>query len=81
MIRFKVTEPCPVKMAVADAVVVHSGGGEPYDGDYTIIPKAEVQTVLPTQGKIMQRDVTVAKIPYYETSNPTGDTIYIASEV
>ena len=28
MIRFKVTEPCAVKMTVADAVVVETGGGD-----------------------------------------------------
>lgn len=40
MIRFKVTEPCPVKMAVADAVVVHSGGGGSY-----VLPAATGETL------------------------------------
>lgn len=40
MIRFKVTEPCPVKMAVADAVVVQSGGGGSY-----VLPAATGETL------------------------------------
>lgn len=55
--------------------------GTPYEGDYVVIPKADAATVLPTKDKTMQDDVTVQKIPYYETANPTGDTVYIASEV
>ena len=50
-------------------------------GEYTVIPKANAPTVLETAGKTLNKDVTVTKIPYYETSNPTGDTVYIASEV
>ena len=55
--------------------------GTPYEGEYTVIPKANAPTVLETAGKTLNKDVTVTKIPYYETSNPTGDTVYIASEV
>ena len=47
MIQFKVAEPCPVKMAVADAVVVHSGGGylTPYLGAYEVTPDIAAQTL------------------------------------
>ena len=55
--------------------------GKLYEGDYVVIPKADAATVLPTRDRLMQDDVTVQKIPYYETANPTGDTVYIASEV
>lgn len=53
----------------------------PYTGDYTVTPLAHEQTVLRTKGKAMTDDVTVLEVPYYEISNPTGDTVYIASEV
>ena len=53
----------------------------PYTGDYVVTPLAHEQTVLRTKGKAMTDDVTVLEVPYYEISNPTGDTVYIASEV
>lgn len=52
-----------------------------YTGEYVVIPKAHEETVLETKDKTMADDVTVRKVPYYETSNQTGTTIYIASEV
>ena len=64
-----------------DNVKIVDTGGKPYEGEYTVIPKANAPTVLETAGKTLNKDVTVTKIPYYETSNPTGDTVYIASEV
>ena len=56
-------------------------GGEPYIGEYTIIPKVEAQT-MPTKGKVMSDDVTVKKIPYFDVSNNSGgSTVYIGNEV
>lgn len=53
---------------------------DPYEGDYTVTPKVASQ-MLGTKGKVMADDVTVLAIPYYDTSNPYGTTIYIGSEV
>lgn len=59
-----------------------SGSGDVYTGDYTVIPKADEQTILATSGKLMAGDVTVTEVPYYETSNLSGgNTVYIAEEV
>lgn len=52
-----------------------------YDGTCVIIPLADAETVMPTKGKFMPDDVTVKKVPYFETSNESGYTVYIASEV
>lgn len=52
-----------------------------YQGDYQATPRAENEVVLPTQGYLMAEDVVVLKVPYYETSNLSGETVYIASEV
>lgn len=52
-----------------------------YDGEYTVIPKADREQVLPTSGKRMADDVSVTKIPYYQASNVSGDTVYIGMEV
>lgn len=56
-------------------------GAEPYGGEYVVIPKANENQVLLTQNKILSENVTVTKVPYFETSNIYGDTVYIASEV
>lgn len=57
-----------------------SGGGSSipvYTGDYDVIPDPDVMQTLQTSGKQMIDNVTVQKIPYYETSNPYGETVYI----
>ena len=56
-------------------------GGEPYTGDYVVIPSAMEDLILPTQHKLLRDDITVTKVPYFETSNVSGTTVYIASEV
>lgn len=55
--------------------------GDFYEGEYTVIPKANEAQILPTRMLIMSDDLTVTKVPYFQTSNPYGDTVYIASEV
>lgn len=47
-----------------------------YTGDYLVIPD-DFQHVLETNDKLMKGDVIVEKIPYYETSNISGTTVYI----
>ena len=52
-----------------------------YTGTYEVIPQPWQDVSLETAGKKMERDVTVHKIPYYETSNPQGGmTVYIGGE-
>lgn len=46
-------------------------GGEPYEGEYEVIPKTIDQT-LETKKKTMKDDLTVKAIPYYQTSNTAG---------
>lgn len=65
----------------ADIGVPKTIGGEPYRGDYEVTPSAKVDIILPTKNKAMTDDITVIQIPYYETSNTSGYTVYIASEV
>lgn len=47
-----------------------------YEGEYSVTPSSAVQT-LETRGKTMREDVTVLAIPYFETSNESGTTVYI----
>lgn len=54
---------------------------EPYTGDLTVTPKAFEEQILQTAFKTMPGNVVVLEVPYWETSNPNGQTVYIASEV
>lgn len=51
--------------------LVLGGGGDPYRGEYDVIPTFEQQTLL-TANKHMMRDLTVEEIPYAEVANPSG---------
>ena len=51
-----------------------------YSGSYDIIPTENDQT-LQTKNKILRDNLLVERIPYYETSNEYGKTIYIGDEV
>lgn len=50
-----------------------------YSGELIITPKAHEEQTLECAHKTMPDNVTVLKVPYYETSNDDGTTVYIAS--
>lgn len=56
--------------------VVRSGSYSVYDGDYEVTPK-KLEQRLKTNDKFMVDDVKIKGIPYYETSNISGTTVYI----
>ena len=61
---------------------VNTGGFDIYSGDYELTPKAHQSQTINTKNKVLRDDITVAKIPYWETSNTSnGMTAYIAEEV
>lgn len=54
---------------------------EPYEGAYTVRSAVHEAQELPTANKHLVKNITVEKIPYYETSNLSdGITIYIGDE-
>lgn len=54
---------------------------EKYNGQYEVIPKAHEAVILPTSGLLLSENITVTKVPYYETSNIyNGLTVYIAED-
>lgn len=69
----------------SDIVRVVGGGGgggiyPSYSGPYDIIPLAFIDQQLPTEGKVLSRDLVVQEVPYLETSNDSGGiTVSIAS--
>lgn len=61
--------------------VTLSDGKEIYQGQYTVTPRVERQS-LSTKNKILTEDVTIKSIPFFNVSNNSGgNTVYIASEV
>ena len=59
---------------------VAAGGYPTYKGPHEVTPKTKAQT-LKTERKLVLSDITVLEVPYWETSNTSGKTAYIASEV
>lgn len=59
------------KISQARAIQNHIFGGTPYDGTYEITP-TDYEQHLDTVGKVMRDEVTVHKVPYFETSNESG---------
>ena len=56
-------------------------GAELYEGAYTVHSAAHEAQELPTANKHLIKNITVEKIPYYETYNLSdGITIYIGDE-
>ena len=54
---------------------------ELYEGAYTVHSAAHEAQELPTANKHLIKNITVEKIPYYETSNMSdGIIIYIGDE-
>lgn len=63
-----------------DIGFIERGGGPPYEGEYAATSRPFEEYELQTEGKLMAKNVTVKKIPYFETSNTTdGITVYIGT--
>lgn len=60
-------------------VISICGAESSYEGDYIVTPRIHAQT-LNTKNKLMKDNVSVLAIPYYETSNLSGKTVYIGGE-
>ena len=61
-------------MAAQLSGLVDPGGSSfpPYEGDYDIVPKVDIDQVLPTANHRMMQDLTVERIPIFEAHGPTG---------
>lgn len=64
-------------ITISGAIIGATSGSIPYVGPYEVTPLARKQTVLKTANKKMTGNVTVKEIPYWETSNESGLTVYI----
>lgn len=76
-VSVRIAGAAPVRVDVTGTAVV---GAPEYSGPYDITPLFTAQ-VLPTAKKLMQKDVTIRKIPQYEVSNDSsGYTLIIGEE-
>ena len=65
-----------------DKVVFVDTSHPVYDGDYIVTPLVNSEVTLDTNGKLMEDDVTVLRVPYLETANPSGgNTAYIGEHI
>lgn len=60
-----------------DLSVVEGGMPDPYNGDYTVFPKIDMEQTLKTKNKSMVDDVHVMEVPISEVSNKYGKTLII----
>lgn len=51
-----------------------------YEGEYEVVSKPFKTSEIQTQGLRMLENIVVLEIPYYETSNVSGYTVYIGGE-
>lgn len=52
-----------------------------YEGEYLVTPKAFQSQMLDTENKVLDQNIVVTEVPYYETGNAAnGVTSYIAKE-
>lgn len=79
-VNIKLEHKKPSSMSVKPPVARDSSA-EVYEGPYIANPSIHNNTTFYTKNKMLLDNVTVTKIPYFETSNQSGITAYIASEV
>lgn len=63
-----------------NVIIVDPGEYPIYDGETEIVPKPHDDILLETKGKRVLSNINVHKIPYYETSNISGVTVYIGGD-
>lgn len=84
MIRFNVLPKPAINLSVKSqenritvekASVVYMGG-EPYDGEYDVVPRL-TQQILETKDKLLEQDLVIEKIPITSVSNQSGGNTII----
>ena len=76
MVTFELTQKTALLVAF-DVTIRGGGGGEPYDGPYTVTPDFETQE-LATKDRLLKDNVTVDPIVVARVENPAGGkTIFI----
>ena len=70
----------PIDIVSGDITIPPEKYIDPYMGEYVIKSDPFKDEIYMTKNHSMTKNLTVLKIPYYETSNETGYTVYIGGE-
>ena len=71
----------PTDTLIGEIYIPQGVSYDVYTGEYYVIPAPYDEQTLLTNQKLMTDDVTVAAIPYYETSNLSGGyTVFIGGD-
>lgn len=76
IVSVRVVSGAPVRVNITGTAVV---GAAEYSGPYDVIPRFSEQILLTAQ-RLMQKDVTIKRIPQYEVSNDYGTTLILGDE-
>lgn len=60
-----------ISWGASEYIQTVSSDAPEYDGPHEVTPTAQEQT-LATTNRLLRRDLTVHKVPYFETSNESG---------
>lgn len=73
-----VVDTCPVAydVKVLTETIVRKDAVEYYQGPYQAVPETEPMR-LETKDRYLTEDITIFRIPYWETANQNGTTVYI----
>lgn len=74
-----VTSPVIYEVEALTETVIKREAVTDYDGPYTAVPGTEPVT-LKTRDRYLTKDITVFQIPYWETSNTSGTTVFIGGK-
>ena len=60
-------------------IIQRGANVDPYTGEYTVVSRVFEEQTLPTKRKFLTDEITVLEIPYIETSNEYGKTVFIGN--
>lgn len=69
-----------LKIKSEATVIYQTDESQIYSGSYHVVPSVENDISLPTKSKVMNQNLTVAKVPQFEVSNESGGKTLIIGE-
>lgn len=73
-------EMCIIEQLDGELGIIQRGADvDPYQGEYTVVSLVEDEQTLNTKRKFLLENVTVLRIPYQETGNLYGETVFIGN--
>lgn len=61
-----------------ESIILEVKDAEKYKGEYVVTPLAFNSQELNTKDKVLEENIIVKEVPYFEVSNLEGTTVYIA---